>query len=541
MGTLKKYVGEWTKKTARHLLTRTTFGPSIEMVNESFIIGLDETMNRLFLRVNSPSPPLKSIPDGTGNNQLDDPGSKYGETWINAEPFPNVNPPMFRNRVLRSRSKSLYSWTLLQMHSSGISITEKLTLFWHNHFVTANSVIPHREYLYYNLLRESAIGNFKELTKKITIDTNMLLYLSGAENTNKAPNENYSRELLELFTIGKGELVGQGDYTNYTEYDVVEMAKVLTGWRVRPVSSSNTLTAEFDDNRHTLGDKKLSHRFDDTIIKENGEDEYKNLIDVIFQKKECSLFIIRKFYRWFVGYDIDEDIELNIIEPLALELRQNDFEIAFPLRTLFTSEHFFEMTNCMVKNPIDLMMSASRGLGVTPPKNNVELEYDYAYNLYIMASDLEQSLFYHPNVAGWKAYYQEPQYYKLWINNLLLPKRQTFCQLMVEGGSFSYKDVNYRVSSLIPVLDLADSIYGADDPNSLILGLSEVLFSYPVSTNQISQLKEILIPGLPDFEWSVEYSEYKSDPNNEENKLAIENKLKRLLSIMVRMSEFQIM
>lgn len=281
---LDTYSGIWTSAQARHLLRRTTFGPSIAMVENATDIGLNATLNELFTELPTPAPPLKSIPDGTGGNQLDDPGALYGETWVNAPPFPNVSPPMYRNRILRSRSKSLYSWTVLQMYHTGINIREKLALFWHNHFVVADATIAHREYHYYSLLRNNALGNFRELTKEVTIDTSMLLYLSGAENTNTAPNENYARELLELFTIGKGPLVAPGDYTNYTEQDVVEMAKVLTGWRVLPIGNPNTLTAQFDNGRHTSGSKFLSPRFDNAIIAENGELEYRDLIDVIFSK-----------------------------------------------------------------------------------------------------------------------------------------------------------------------------------------------------------------------------------------------------------------
>jgi uncharacterized protein (DUF1800 family) len=538
---LDAYSGNWTSAQARHLLRRTTFGPSIQMVDNAINLGLNGTIEALFAPLATPAPPVKTIPDGTGNNQLNDPGAMYGQTWVNAAPFPNINPPMLRNRVLRSRSKSLYSWTVLQMHYSGLSIKEKMTLFWHNHFVVADATIAHREYVYYALLRNLALGNFKEITKQITIDTSMLIYLSGGENTNVAPNENYSRELLELFTIGKGPLVAPGDYTNYTEQDVVAMAKVLTGWRVPQLSDPNALTATFSATRHTQGQKQLSHRFNNAIIAENGAQEYKDLIDVIFQQAECSRFIIRKLYRWFVSAEISNEVETNIIEPLALILRNNNYEIAPALKILLKSEHFFQSTACMIKSPMDLMMSASRGLGINPPQGNVEQEYDHAYHIYIMSSDAEQALFYHPNVAGWKAYYQEPQFYKLWINNLLLPKRHQFCKLMVEGGIFSYNDVNYNVTNRVPVLEIVSNIADAYDPNVLINSLAEIMFNYPITPAQVTSLKDILIPGLPDFEWSVEYSDHLVDPSNVALAASVENKLKNLFSVMVRMSEFQIM
>lgn len=541
MAYLDPYTGPFDEEQARHLLRRTMFGPTQSMVTEAKTLGLAGTIDKLF----SPHPqttfPLKSIPDGTGDEQINDPTAKYGETWVNGAPFPNVNPPMLRNRILRSRIKSLYSWTFLLLLDDTISITDKMTIFWHNHFVIGNSTIAHREYNYYTLLRSQALGNFKQITKDITIDSGMLLYLSGAENTDAAPNENYSRELLELFTIGKGPQVGQGDYTNYTEDDVEVMARVLTGWSVSPVSSVDTLTARFRPNRHTDGTKTLSKRFDNAQIAENGDNEYKDLIDIIFTKKECARFIVRKMYRWFVASKIDEGVENFIIEPLATQLYNDNYNVTPTLKKLFQSDHFFESVACMIKNPIDLILSASRGLGIENPRNNVEKEYDHAYNYYLMAADLEQAVFQHPNVAGWKAYYQAPQFDKSWINNLLLPKRHEFCRLMVVGGNFSYNNVRYTISETIPVLDIAEDIADAVNPNSLIEEIAKRIFAYPISSSQVDSLKEVLIPGLPDFEWTVEYGKYLNDKNDTALKESVENKLKALFSTMIRMSEFQVM
>ena len=155
---------------------------------------------------------------------------------------------------------------------------EKLTLFWHNHYVTQGINDPQMVYNYITLLRENGLGNFRELTKQMTIEPAMLIYLNGNQNSAVAPNENYARELLELFTIGKGPAVGPGDYTNYTEDDVVEMARVLTGWIVRGGFTTDTvnnpLKSEFRPARHDDGTKQLSHRFDDIEIDDMGENEY---------------------------------------------------------------------------------------------------------------------------------------------------------------------------------------------------------------------------------------------------------------------------
>ncbi|MDG1227081.1 MAG: DUF1800 family protein, partial [Polaribacter sp.] len=286
---LDTFSGSWTSKEARHLLKRTFFGVTQELVTSSVALGLSATIDALFEEKPLPNPPLKFLFDGTdsSNDEIEDPGASYGETWVNAPAYPEISGGQNRTKIYKSRNRSLYAWSFLQMQNAEISIREKLTLFWHNHFVSENTN-PHREYYYMNVLRTNSLRNFKELVKLITVDTNMLKYLSGNQNSDAAPNENYSRELLELFTIGKGAAVGNGDYTNYTEDDVVAIAKVLTGWRVRGLTHTDALTSYFSNNKHTQGDKTLSHRFNNSVISENGANEYKDLIDVIFEQDECS-------------------------------------------------------------------------------------------------------------------------------------------------------------------------------------------------------------------------------------------------------------
>ena len=537
---LDNFSGNWTSKEARHLLKRTSFGITEMLVSEAVSLGLLGTIDKLFEQSPLPEPPSKYLLDGTGNGEIIDPDANYGETWINGSPIPTSANSQEKNKILKSRTKSLYAWSFLQMQNAEISIREKLTLFWHNHFVAENTN-PHREYFYISILRNNALGNFKELTKQITTDPNMLIYLSGSQNSNTAPNENYSRELLELFSIGKGAAVGNGDYTNYTEDDVVQMAKALTGWKVKGLNNPDTLTSFFSNNKHTTGDKNLSHRFNNAIISENGENEYKDLIDKIFEQEECSKFIMRKLYRWFVNAEISEDIEIHIIEPLAENIRNNNYEIEPALKILLASEHFFENTFCMIKSPIDLILSATKSLLLSAPTSSINEEYEFALILYLATSDIGQSIFHHPDVAGWKAYYQKPLYYKTWVNNYLLPKRLEYCKVLVTGGILLIDEKSYIVPPLVPVLLIVSSITTAEDPIILIRSLTNQLFNYEISQNQIDSLKDILIPGLPDFEWTIEYLDYLEDPSDNDLRTSIENKLRNLIGTMVQMSEFQIM
>jgi hypothetical protein len=537
---LDTFSGNFTAKEARHLLNRTSFGITEVIVSEAVNLGLQGTINKLFEAKDLPEPPLKYILDGTGRNEINDPEAKYGETWVNAPPYPEAANNPDRNKIINSRKKSLYAWSYLQMQKSGISITEKLTLFWHNHFVAEN-FNANREYQYIHLLRDNALGNFKELVKKVTVNENMLIYLSGSQNTDKAPNENFSRELLELFTIGKGVAVGNGDYTNYTEEDVVQIAKILTGWRVRGITHENALTPFFSNFNHSKGDKTLSHRFNNDVIVENGENEYKDLIDRIFQQEECSRFIIRQLYIWFINSDISEEVESKIIEPLAKITRENNYEIVPALKVLFSSEHFFETVFCMIKNPLDLMLSATSSLQVNAPTFSVKDEYEFAYVMYLACTDLGQGMFHHPDVAGWKAYYQKPLYYKTWVNNFFLPKRLEYGKVLVSGGDLIIDKRKYTIPPLVPVLAIAESIPNSQDPNLLIKELVARLFNYEITQEQTDSLKAVLIDGLPDFEWTIEYSEYLENKTNISLAISVDKKLRNLISTMVQMSEFQIM
>ena len=540
MSYLDTFSGNWTSKEARHLLKRASFGVTQNLVETSVSLGLSGTIEKLFEENSLPEPPLKYQLDGVGGTKINDPGANYGETWVNSPAYPEAATSQERTRIYFSRNRSFYAWSFLQMQNAAMSIREKLTLFWHNHFVSENAN-PHREYYYMDVLRRNSLKNFKELVKQITVDPNMLIYLSGSQNTVNAPNENYARELLELFTIGKGDAVGNGDYTNYTENDVIEIAKVLTGWRVRSLQDANTLSSFFSNSNHAKGTKQLSHRFNNAIISENGANEYKDLIDIIFQQEECSRFIARQFYTWFVNAEISADIETNIIIPLATIIRNHNYDIVPALKALLSSNHFFESTFCMVKSPIDLLLSTTKSLLFSAPKTSVNDEYNFAYILYLAATDLNQSLFHHPDVAGWKAYYQEPLFYKSWINSYLLPKRLEYCKIIVTGGDLIIDEKKYTIPPLIPVLEVAAGIVNSHDPNILITELSNQLFNYPITDSQLTVFKDILIPGLPDFEWTVEYTSYLNNPTDNAMRISVENKLRNLIAVMVQMSEFQIM
>lgn len=547
---LEPYTGSWDFDKAAHLLRRAMYAPTFGQINDAVSTGMNATIDLLFATLPLPSPPVN-------NNYTDDPNVAIGETWIHA-PYDagDLNFKPYRNASLRS-------WTANLIRTEGVHIREKMTLFWHNHFPTAGIDDPKYDYNYIELLRRYAIGNFKDLAKEITINPSMLRYLNGNQNTFEAPNENYARELLELFTIGKGELAGEGDYTNYTEDDVAACAKILTGWRDAGYNTINPdlmVQSRFRNNRHDQSDKQLSHRFNNAIITNNGDQEYADLIDVIFLQDEVARYICREFYKWFIYYEIDASVEANVIEPMATMLIQNNYEVEPVLRALLSSEHFYDVNNigCMIKNPYDFVMTGLKTFKVAFPTEPAYLQFLNS-RLEDFTILLQMQYYEPPSVSGWKAYYQEPLYYRHWVNSVTLPERikyndllsLTGVRIVIRGDN---NEIIFDFTVIIDVLSFIDDVFaeyystspppaGAPDPNDpnvVITEFGKILFPVALTSSQNDYLKEILIPGLPDFEWTVEFGMYKEDPNNEDLKTSIENKLRNLLQAMLSFPEYQL-
>ena len=341
---LNPYTGPWTHTQAAHLLRRTTFGPTKARYKQALDQGLNTTVTQLLADKAMPEPPIYF-------EENEDPHSNIGETWINW-----AVPSELSVLLDGPRRRSINSWLYESMGNDGMSIREKMVLFWQNHFAVENISRKTFAYQFIDLIRKNALGDFKQMVEEITVSPGMLIFLNGNQNSRFSPNENYGRELLELFTIGRGPEAGPGDYTNYTETDVRELSRALTGW-VQFVGDDGTYGSVFVSNRHDADPKVLSHRFDNIEITDGGEEEYRTVIDIILQKKETARFICRQLHIWFVGKDIDDDVEANIIEPLADIFYNSNYQIKPVLDTLLRSEYFFDQSHvgCMINHPIDLL------------------------------------------------------------------------------------------------------------------------------------------------------------------------------------------
>ena len=360
---LSKYTGPWGNAQVLHLLRRTLFGVKQSELDTFKAMSMENAVNALLtLSSTQPLPPVNAYNQGTSI----DPDVPAGQTWVNSAISPNYS---FQRR------RSFKAWWTGLMINQESNIQEKMVLFWHNHFATEGETIQVEHYVYKNnvLFRQHALGNFKTLVKEVTIDPGMLRYLNGYLNTKNAPDENYARELQELFTLGKGK------DSKYTEDDVKAAAKVLTGWRV----NNTTLTSYFDSNKHDSANKQFSSFFNNTVIAGKtgtaGANETDDLINMIFQQNEVAKFICRRLYMWFVYYDIDATVEKNVIEPLATIFRNNNYDIKPVMEALLKSEHFYDSLSmgCSIKSPIDFNVGYCRQFELAFPNPT---DYVATYN-----------------------------------------------------------------------------------------------------------------------------------------------------------------
>jgi len=457
--------GQLGIQRAAHLLRRATFGPTAGDIDTFKVKTAAEAVTALFANAGSlpiPDPPIDT---------------KTSITWVDVKPSDaNSNEGDLQN--------FFKGWFIAQMVGSGLdssltlrySAREKVVFFIHTVLTAITSKIDSSRALYYQniLFREFALDKdsdekitFKELTKLVSTSNAMLRLLDGNLNVVGSPNENYARELLELYTIGRGleghvpETTEQGDYYVYKEQDVQAAARVLSGWDFDDDFTPDPVTDRRgggkvrggDDNAssHDNAPKVFSDRFDGTIIqrptdqvefpgtnatKATALDEVSQLIDMIYSKRETAMNICRRIYRFYVYHDITEDIDNNIISPLADTFAANDFKLQPVLEELFSSQHFYEAGGVVtddnfgsiIRSPLDLMLGTYRMFDITLP------DYKTApADLYTRTNEMLRQLsnmgmnFYEPyDVAGYDAYHQYPIFHRAWISTNWLTQRYQF-------------------------------------------------------------------------------------------------------------------
>ncbi len=537
------YTGTFGTDELIHLLKRTLFGVKKDDLDVFKGKTLAQVVDTLLTQpATEPTPPINNY--GTTANTDD--RIAPGAVWAYDTENGTYNG---------ARINSLRAWWAGNMINQTQSIHEKMVLFWHNHFAT-RALDTSALYMYghVQILRRNALGNFKTFVKEITLDPNMLRYLNGYKNVKNAPDENYGREVQELFTQGKGP------NSLYTETDVKTAAKLLTGWNVRQETYKNNpndaneavknrWASYFTTTIHDTTDKTFSAYYNNTVIKGNatatgGDAEITAFINMLLATDESAKYIVRRLYRFFVYYKIDATVETEVIAPLAAIFRQN-YDIKPVLKALFNSQHFFDATNrnALIKSPLDQLVGLVREFNtVFPTATDYVQQYSGWYQLIGSANGADQqgqALADPPNVAGYPAYYQEPSFHEFWINTDSLPKRLRFADQYFTTAGFNLGNSKKFYGDVLAFTDQ----FGADayDPNTLITRTLEIMYRIPVGDAFKAYLKTTILLGgqASDHYWTDAWTAYKTTPSTV-NVNVVVTRLTKFFKFLADRPEYQL-
>ena len=442
----------WTSQKIKHLYRRMAYGVNLA--------GIDAALPL------TPSALIDTIVDAAVS--LDPtPAPPWGYFSISDfTDFDTENPNYIEQWYLQTANDTIEQ-----------SLRAKLTMFWMKHFVTELESYTYAPYMfqYYNLMQTHALGNFKEFVRAVGVNSTMLVYLNGFENTSNNPNENYARELFELFTLGENN--------NYTQQDILEASRALTGYNHWDDPGAQIY---FDQSTWDEGPK--------TIFGSEEFYTYDELIDTLFELRETEIaqFICTKLYKYFVSHEYDAITQEDIINPLAQTLIDVNFEMAPMLRQLFKSQHFFDERafGVVIKSPYDVVFNYIN-------EGNFFYDDGVLQGLIYYTGIIGQEIYNPPDVSGW-------QRDQDWINTATLSGRWQIMELF-NGYLF---DLELQAQFIDLAIELSND---SDDPYVITKAVvdffnSKELFTQEDYQTATSVLKwEIPQNYYDDGIWSLNY------------------------------------
>jgi uncharacterized protein (DUF1800 family) len=549
---LTAYAGAWTERHVIHLLKRTGFGNKKTDIETFAAMTMSAAVDAITTINANPALPSHT-PLNYNQATVVDPVIPLGGDWTSNNLTYSTATSLNDRSVNNYRLSSHLCWNWGLWLNDGPTIREKMVGFWY-HFIPVNynainSAVNNSATIfndYIKLLRDNALGNFKTLIKLIAKSPAMLIYLSNHYSTAAAPNENFARELMELFMLGKEPT------QNYTELDVQSGAKVLSGWRVASFTNPYPFVVNFYSNYHNQSEKTFSSNFNNNVIANqagaSGANEFNAYFDMLFlhQSTTIAKYICRRLYRYFVYYDIDASVETNVIVPLAAALISNNWNMLPVVRLLLKSEHFFDMANrgVMIKSPIDMIAGIINTLKVntTAPSGATQIldQYKIWENLNNNARyNMEQGQGLVPTVSGWKAYYQVPTFYQNWINANTIQKRSAYLTSLVSGYTVSGTAIKIDGIAFIQQFPLQD----AQSPGTVVDIFVRYLLSLDLPQTYKNELKvqNLLSGQVTDNYWTAAWNNFINNPTSTAYRTTVNNKLKALITAIIQLAEFQLM
>jgi hypothetical protein len=369
----------WTRKWAAHLFRRAAFGASREELNEAEKLGFDGTLD-LLLHGRAQAEDVLTLTDVGGFAAAHDDGGGQ-----------------------------LRAWWLGGMLHGGHPLREKLTLFWHNHFATSIVKVRDAKLMFRQncLLREHALGKFGPLLQAISRDGAMLVWLDSNSNVKGKPNENYARELMELFSLGVG---------NYTEKDIREAARAFTGWH------TDGHKFRFNPAAHDTGPK--------AVLGKTGNWDGNDVVKIVLEQPAAARFLVRKLYQFFVSETPPPDA---LLEPLSESFRKSDYDVAGLVKTvlasrLFYSDHAFRKR---IKSPVEYALGVVQAVYRRYEERDPDYQPLPLQALVPWLTGMGQALFAPPNVKGWPGG-------RTWLNTATVLERDNFAAAMATGSLWTH-------------------------------------------------------------------------------------------------------
>ncbi len=394
----------WTEPEAAHLLNRAGFGGTPSEIRTLHQLGREKAVAKLldFGDESDRFPAPEWTADEISRNQR-------REYFMERQKLNDIEDPTERAKerqqlqrklrgTQREQTSQMIAWWLDRMLKTKHPLRERMALFWHGHFATSLQKVRAPQLMWQQnaLFREHALGDFKRLTNAICEDPAMMIYLDTNQNRKGKPNENFARELLELFTLGEG---------NYSEKDIKEAARAFTGYNI----DRRKAESRFLPRQHDHGKKE--------VLGESGRFKAPDIVAIALEQDACAKFIGRKLWEYFVCEDPDK----STINDLAKVFKKSGFQVKPVVEAIFLSEAFYEraVIRDQIKSPVQFLVQLARQLELKKIPLNIATS---------ALSTLGQALFYPPNVAGWEGG-------KSWINTNTLLTRYNVAGLLVKGRS----------------------------------------------------------------------------------------------------------
>ena len=569
---LEPYTGEFGAAQKKHLLNRTMVGMAKRHMDDLKDLSLDDAIELIF------------TPEELGepvNNYFGDLNAQaYQEIYRSEDVSPgspfidrpysiNLNDGIFE-QLAWERRRAIETWISKSIYQQMTSIHWKLFLFLHNLTPTKPDMGGHKFlFNYIKLLFNSAFGNYKDHIYNLTLDPAMLNYLNLQLSKKETPDENYAREVQELFTVGKRP------FSQFTEQDVREVARAIVGWNYDygkiVFEEGHEPIINFDSSNHDNGNKYFSSFYGDKMIigksGDSGREELQEVVNMLFETDESCIYPCRRLYQFFVYPDVSDQVEENIIKPMARIMAENDFSLVEPLKVLLKSKHFFDnqQYNSLIKSPMEFVYGLHKEfdlfngeittyiheenklfyysdgdrLDLFPEKFVNELSRSYYYFDSLSWGNTSQGmrLFNPPSVSGWPAYYQAPVYDLFWINSVTIKERKNTTEGATRWGVYLGDGINIRFN----LKTYLQTFENPEDLNLLIIEMENRLLGSPITERAKQRLINSVLGenSLNTNYWTSMVNDY-FDDSSEDNRNNLSWRFEQLLFQFFQLGEIHL-